>query len=149
MRLQWNGCNWTLNLYYHLYWFRSCSSFLKLEFWNLSMNFVGNALKFYLISSCLSRYKPKVFFLNLSMYAPCIEKTGIIFMTVIALRVTAIRIKIQHYLNVWYPLIWRAPEILTRSGHGKAVDWWSLGALMYDMLTGAVSLLYKWCSRPK
>ncbi|XP_070573266.1 ribosomal protein S6 kinase beta-1-like [Ptychodera flava] len=30
-----------------------------------------------------------------------------------------------------------APEILTRSGHGKAVDWWSLGALMYDMLTGA------------
>lgn len=33
----------------------------------------------------------------------------------------------------------RAPEILMRSGHGKAVDWWSLGALMYDMLTGAVS----------
>lgn len=34
-----------------------------------------------------------------------------------------------------------APEILTRTGHGKAVDWWSLGALMYDMLTGAVSVL--------
>jgi len=28
-----------------------------------------------------------------------------------------------------------------RSGHGKAVDWWSLGALMFDMLTGAVSFL--------
>lgn len=35
-----------------------------------------------------------------------------------------------------------APEILTRKGHGKAVDWWSLGALMYDMLTGAVSLFF-------
>lgn len=44
----------------------------------------------------------------------------------------------------------RAPEILTRSGHGKAVDWWSLGALMYDMLTGLVSettkvLLFCFC----
>lgn len=27
-----------------------------------------------------------------------------------------------------------------RSGHNRAVDWWSLGALMYDMLTGAVSI---------
>ena len=34
----------------------------------------------------------------------------------------------------------RAPEILQRTGHGKSVDWWSLGTLMYDMLTGAVSV---------
>lgn len=29
-----------------------------------------------------------------------------------------------------------APEVLLRSGHAKSVDWWSLGALTYDMLTG-------------
>jgi len=29
-----------------------------------------------------------------------------------------------------------APEILLRLGHNKAVDWWSLGALTFDMLTG-------------
>ena len=29
-----------------------------------------------------------------------------------------------------------APEILQNKGHGKAVDWWSLGTLMYEMMVG-------------
>ncbi|CAM9606506.1 unnamed protein product [Chrysoparadoxa australica] len=29
-----------------------------------------------------------------------------------------------------------SPEILNRGGHGTAVDWWSLGMVLYEMLTG-------------
>lgn len=30
-----------------------------------------------------------------------------------------------------------APEIVDRKGHGFGVDWWSLGCIIFEMLTGA------------
>ena len=29
-----------------------------------------------------------------------------------------------------------APEVLFREGHGKTVDWWTLGAIIYEMYFG-------------
>lgn len=48
------------------------------------------------------------------------------------------------FVSLFFPTF-RAPEILMRSGHNRAVDWWSLGGLMYDMLTGAVSSSQPFC----
>ena len=34
-------------------------------------------------------------------------------------------------------LAYLAPEVIRRKGHGKAVDWYLLGVLLYEMMTGA------------
>lgn len=31
-----------------------------------------------------------------------------------------------------------APEVLLNKGHGKPVDWWSFGTLLYEMIVGIV-----------
>ena len=36
-----------------------------------------------------------------------------------------------------------APEILQKKGYNKAVDWWSLGSVMYEMLTGKIPFAIK------
>lgn len=32
-----------------------------------------------------------------------------------------------------------APEVLTETSYTRAVDWWGLGVLIYEMLVGEVS----------
>ena len=37
-----------------------------------------------------------------------------------------------------------APEVLTDVSYTRAVDWWGLGVLIYEMLVGEVSLKGRW-----
>lgn len=36
-----------------------------------------------------------------------------------------------------------APEMVTQQGHDKAVDWWAIGVLMYEMLIGVTPFFNK------
>lgn len=36
-----------------------------------------------------------------------------------------------------------APEIFQGRGHDKAADWWSVGILLFEMLTGKVSFFFE------
>lgn len=37
-----------------------------------------------------------------------------------------------------------SPEIVLGKGHDKAADWWSVGILLFEMLTGKVSISYEY-----
>lgn len=38
-----------------------------------------------------------------------------------------------------------APEVLTDTSYTRAVDWWGLGVLVYEMLVGEVRRLRRIC----
>jgi serine/threonine protein kinase len=42
----------------------------------------------------------------------------------------------KYIFNIFSSIAYLAPEMLKRTGHGKAVDWYLLGVLFYEMLVG-------------
>lgn len=42
-------------------------------------------------------------------------------------------------INVFSPQQYLAPEVLRKEPYDRAVDWWCLGAVLYEMLQGLVS----------
>ena len=36
-----------------------------------------------------------------------------------------------------------APELLLGTGHGPEVDWWALGAILYEFITGASHVMFR------
>eukprot|EP00282_Hemiselmis_andersenii_P043019 CAMPEP_0172066180 /NCGR_PEP_ID=MMETSP1043-20130122/11025_1 /TAXON_ID=464988 /ORGANISM="Hemiselmis andersenii, Strain CCMP441" /LENGTH=490 /DNA_ID=CAMNT_0012726325 /DNA_START=273 /DNA_END=1742 /DNA_ORIENTATION=+ len=65
-----------------------------------------------------------------------IDRLGHIRLTDFGLSKDAINTQ-KTYSMVGSPY-YMAPEIILKQGHGKAVDWWSLGILIYEMLTGTL-----------
>ena len=42
-----------------------------------------------------------------------------------------------------------APEVLTEPSYTRAVDWWGLGVLIFEMLVGEVSRVYRFRKKDK
>ncbi len=64
-----------------------------------------------------------------------IDQNGYIRITDFGLSKTNIKANTGAYSVCGTPE-YLAPEILMKMGHGKAADWWTLGAIIYEMLTG-------------
>eukprot|EP00992_Anisonema_acinus_P010062 TRINITY_DN6287_c0_g1_i1.p1 TRINITY_DN6287_c0_g1~~TRINITY_DN6287_c0_g1_i1.p1 ORF type:complete len:398 (+),score=64.24 TRINITY_DN6287_c0_g1_i1:78-1271(+) len=88
------------------------------------------------IASALGHlHKMSIVYRDLKPENIVLDKEGHACLTDFGLAKTAIPETQQTYTFCGTPE-YIAPEILQGTGHGKAVDWWALGVLTYEMLVG-------------
>ena len=105
---------------------------------NIEKRFEENRAKFYLCEILLALedlHKRNIIFRDLKPDNVILDEEGHCKLTDFGLSKEGIE-NDQNTKSFCGSIAYLAPEVLKKQGHGKAVDWYLLGVLFYEMLTG-------------
>jgi serine/threonine protein kinase len=101
--------------------------------------FTENKTRFYAAEIILALehlHKKGIIYRDLKPENILLDEEGHIKITDFGLSKTGVKGNVQSYTFCGTPE-YLAPEVVNGSGHTKSVDWWSLGLMIYEMLSGS------------